>query len=72
MQEVQSEINDIKNNIYAGQYTEEEYAKKAELLKWLMNKLKRLSGRYKQLNRKTEKTEVNTKLLPKSQRVNEI
>ena len=33
MQEIQIEINEIKNNIYGGVYTEEEYTKKSEDLK---------------------------------------
>ena len=52
MQEIQIEINDIKNNIYAGVYTEEEYTKKSEELKQLMSKLKRLSLKYKQITAK--------------------
>mgnify|MGYP006099434539 CR=1 FL=1 len=52
MQEIQIEINDIKNNIYGGVYTEEEYAKKSEELKQLMSKLKRLSLKYKQITAK--------------------
>lgn len=52
MQEIQIEINDIKNNIYGGVYTEEEYTKKSEELKQLMSKLKRLSLKYKQITAK--------------------
>jgi hypothetical protein len=69
MQEIQIEINDIKNNIYAGVYTEEEYTEKSEELRLLMGKLKRLSDKYKQINHKGDPTVVNTQRLPKSQRL---
>lgn len=60
MQEIQIEINDIKNNIYAGVYTEEQYTQKSEELRLLMGKLKRLSDKYKQINHKGDPTVVNT------------
>jgi hypothetical protein len=53
-------IDDIKKNIYAGVYTEEEYTLKSEELKELMSKLKRLSTKYKQITAKQEVKEVKT------------
>lgn len=67
MQEVQIQINEIKNNIYAGLHREE-YTRKTEELKQLMNKLKRLSLKYKQITARQEIHEVKTQRLPKSQR----
>lgn len=68
MQEIQIEINEIKNNIYAGLYSEEEYSAKQVELKQLMTKLKRFSDKYMLITKRKEKKEVSTQKLPRSQR----
>ena len=49
MQEIQLEVNNINNNLYAGQYKEDEIPDKQEELKVLLEKQKRFEVRYKQL-----------------------
>ena len=54
MQNMQEKINQIKSNIYAGAYTEEQYLKKREELKQLMSKLKKAAEKYKRITKPKE------------------